>query len=66
MSVPSYAEGNIVLTDEKKDDTIPDLPHGPLDVYRRKASFSWKDMVRFIDGEEIIAFKVSHRLSIAF
>uniref|UniRef100_A0A669E3G6 Acyl-coenzyme A oxidase n=1 Tax=Oreochromis niloticus TaxID=8128 RepID=A0A669E3G6_ORENI len=31
--------------------------HGPLDVYRNKASFNWKDMVRFIDGEDIYLFK---------
>lgn len=37
---------------------IPDLPSGPLDVYRKMASFNWKEMLRFMDGEEIIAFKV--------
>ncbi|KAI3376693.1 hypothetical protein L3Q82_017120 [Scortum barcoo] len=38
-------------------DIVPDLPRGPLDIYRKKASFSWKDMLRFIEGEEIVAFK---------
>ncbi|KAL2079446.1 hypothetical protein ACEWY4_025190 [Coilia grayii] len=57
MSVPSYSGDKFILTDVKKDDDIPDLPHGPLDIYRRKASFKWKDMARFIDGEEILAFK---------
>uniref|UniRef100_A0AAY5EFV0 Acyl-coenzyme A oxidase n=1 Tax=Electrophorus electricus TaxID=8005 RepID=A0AAY5EFV0_ELEEL len=38
---------------------IPDLPHGPLDVYRNRASFSWKEMIRFLEGEEV-AFKVTH------
>ncbi|XP_013771298.1 peroxisomal acyl-coenzyme A oxidase 3 [Pundamilia nyererei] len=36
---------------------VADLPSGPLDVYRKKASFSWKDMVRFIDGEDVYLFK---------
>ncbi|CAI5677471.1 unnamed protein product [Oreochromis niloticus] len=36
---------------------VADLPSGPLDVYRNKASFNWKDMVRFIDGEDIYLFK---------
>ncbi|XP_069374451.1 peroxisomal acyl-coenzyme A oxidase 3 isoform X2 [Paralichthys olivaceus] len=36
---------------------IADLPCGPLDIYRKKASFSWKDMLRFIEGEEIVTFK---------
>lgn len=38
---------------------VADLPSGPLDVYRNKASFSWKDMVRFIDGEDLYLFKVT-------
>uniref|UniRef100_A0A672ID40 Acyl-coenzyme A oxidase n=1 Tax=Salarias fasciatus TaxID=181472 RepID=A0A672ID40_SALFA len=40
---------------------VADLPSGPLDVYRSKASFNWKDMCVFIDGEEILRFKVRPR-----
>ncbi|XP_051917441.1 peroxisomal acyl-coenzyme A oxidase 3 [Hippocampus zosterae] len=36
---------------------VADLPSGPLDVYRRKASFPWKDMLIFLDGEEAMALK---------
>ncbi|XP_069833463.1 peroxisomal acyl-coenzyme A oxidase 3 [Dendropsophus ebraccatus] len=36
---------------------LPDLPNGPLTEYRRKASFNWKDMVLFLEDEELIAFK---------
>uniref|UniRef100_A0A8C6TAA0 Acyl-coenzyme A oxidase n=1 Tax=Neogobius melanostomus TaxID=47308 RepID=A0A8C6TAA0_9GOBI len=36
---------------------VADLPSGPLDIYRNAASFSWKDMLRFIEGDEIVAFK---------
>ncbi|KAG7495064.1 peroxisomal acyl-coenzyme A oxidase 3 [Solea senegalensis] len=36
---------------------VTDLPSGPLDIYRKKASFNWKDMLLFIDGVEILAFK---------
>ncbi|XP_028329837.1 peroxisomal acyl-coenzyme A oxidase 3 [Gouania willdenowi] len=36
---------------------VPDLPSGPLDMYRKKASFNWKDMCLFLDGEEIVQFK---------
>uniref|UniRef100_A0A8B9LFB8 Acyl-coenzyme A oxidase n=1 Tax=Astyanax mexicanus TaxID=7994 RepID=A0A8B9LFB8_ASTMX len=36
---------------------IPNLPSGPLDVYRKAASFDWKEMLRFMEGEEILAFK---------
>lgn len=38
---------------------FPELPRGPLDVYRKMASFSWKEMLRFMEGDEIIAFKVT-------
>ncbi|CAJ1086451.1 peroxisomal acyl-coenzyme A oxidase 3 [Xyrichtys novacula] len=36
---------------------VPDLPSGPLDVYRTKASFNWKEMLFFIEGEDVIKFK---------
>lgn len=36
---------------------VADLPSGPLDIYRNKASFNWKDMLLFIDGEELLSFK---------
>ncbi|KAF5905433.1 epididymis-specific alpha-mannosidase, partial [Clarias magur] len=36
---------------------FPELPNGPLDVYRKRASFDWKEMLRFMEGEEITAFK---------
>ncbi|XP_048461423.1 peroxisomal acyl-coenzyme A oxidase 3-like [Rhincodon typus] len=37
-----------------------DFPSGPLDLYRKKASFSWKELALFWDGEEII--KVKHNV----
>ncbi|XP_061566048.1 peroxisomal acyl-coenzyme A oxidase 3 [Cololabis saira] len=36
---------------------MEDLPSGPLDLYRTKASFSWKDMLRFMEGDQILRFK---------
>uniref|UniRef100_A0A8C2CGG0 Acyl-coenzyme A oxidase n=1 Tax=Cyprinus carpio TaxID=7962 RepID=A0A8C2CGG0_CYPCA len=45
------------LSSKKMDEGIPDIPSGPLDIYRKKASFSWKEMLRFLEGDEIIAFK---------
>ncbi|XP_014841566.1 PREDICTED: peroxisomal acyl-coenzyme A oxidase 3 [Poecilia mexicana] len=39
------------------EQVVADLPSGPLDAYRNKASFSWKEMLHFIDGEEILQFK---------
>ncbi|MEQ2307217.1 acyl-Coenzyme A oxidase [Ameca splendens] len=39
------------------DQKVADLPRGPLDAYRNKASFNWKEMLHFIDGEEMLQFK---------
>uniref|UniRef100_A0A8C3UIK3 Acyl-coenzyme A oxidase n=1 Tax=Catharus ustulatus TaxID=91951 RepID=A0A8C3UIK3_CATUS len=36
---------------------LPDCPKGPLSTYRKKASFNWKEMAVFIDGEDIIQLK---------
>ncbi|KAJ3585758.1 hypothetical protein NHX12_014477 [Muraenolepis orangiensis] len=36
---------------------VPDLPRGPLDMYRERASFNWKEMVVFVEGEENLEFK---------
>ncbi|RXG51498.1 Peroxisomal acyl-coenzyme A oxidase 3 [Armadillidium vulgare] len=35
-------------------DLIPDLPSGPLDVYRKQASFNWKKMKLFLESPEDI------------
>uniref|UniRef100_UPI003AAAD356 peroxisomal acyl-coenzyme A oxidase 3-like n=1 Tax=Centroberyx gerrardi TaxID=166262 RepID=UPI003AAAD356 len=56
MSASSYSEVKSEQT-EKIDHGVADLPSGPLDIYRKKASFNWKDMVLFIDGEDLLAFK---------
>ena len=32
---------------------------GPLDIYRKKASFDWRKMRIFMDGEDILRFKVN-------
>lgn len=44
---------------------FPELPSGPLDVYRKRASFNWKGMLRFMEGEEIIALKVIPKVFIS-
>ncbi|XP_060633983.1 peroxisomal acyl-coenzyme A oxidase 3 [Anolis sagrei] len=42
---------------EKLNSLLPDLPKGPLCAYRKKASFNWKEMALFIEGEDLISFK---------
>uniref|UniRef100_A0A8C5TBP6 Acyl-coenzyme A oxidase n=1 Tax=Malurus cyaneus samueli TaxID=2593467 RepID=A0A8C5TBP6_9PASS len=39
------------------NDLLPNFPKGPLAGYRKKASFNWKEMAVFIDGEDIIQLK---------
>lgn len=44
------------------DSLLPDFPEGPLSRYRKKASFNWKEMAVFIDGEDIIQLKVNYEI----
>ncbi|XP_074848524.1 peroxisomal acyl-coenzyme A oxidase 3 isoform X3 [Carettochelys insculpta] len=39
------------------DSLLPDFPDGPLCEYRKRASFSWKEMAVFIDDEDLIQFR---------
>ncbi|GCB67181.1 hypothetical protein scyTo_0008009 [Scyliorhinus torazame] len=39
------------------DSLLLDFPSGPLDLYRKKTSFNWKELALFWDGEEIIRVK---------
>ena len=39
------------------DEVLRDLPAGPLDAYRSKASFEWKRFKVICEGEDIIRFK---------
>lgn len=43
--------------DTDLDQLVPDLPRGPLDQYRARATFSWKEMKAFLDPPEVIAHK---------
>ncbi|XP_041820833.1 peroxisomal acyl-coenzyme A oxidase 3 [Chelmon rostratus] len=36
---------------------VADPPSGPLDIYRKKASFNWKDMLYFIEDENVRTLK---------
>lgn len=40
-----------------KDALLPDFPRGPLQAYRARASFSWKELALFLEGEDILRFK---------
>ncbi|OCT99290.1 peroxisomal acyl-coenzyme A oxidase 3 [Xenopus laevis] len=50
-------KGSVARDQTIQDELLSDLPHGPLSEYRRKASFNWKEMVSFLDDEELILFK---------
>ncbi|XP_069488128.1 peroxisomal acyl-coenzyme A oxidase 3 [Ambystoma mexicanum] len=53
--LPNFSKSN---KDQNSLDTLlPDFPKGPLSVYRDKASFNWKELAVFVDGEDIINFK---------
>ena len=38
---------------------MKDPSPGPLDAYRKRASFDWKKMRMFLDGEDILRYKVT-------
>ncbi|KAL0272768.1 UNVERIFIED_CONTAM: hypothetical protein PYX00_005616 [Menopon gallinae] len=43
---------------EEQPLTIPDLPSGPLDVYRKQASFDWKKMRIYMEDEKLLRVKM--------
>ncbi|CAB3239289.1 unnamed protein product [Arctia plantaginis] len=45
------------VTDEELMELIPDLPEGPLDNYRKQASFNWRRMKLAYDSVDTIKFK---------
>ena len=44
------------------EEILKDFPPGPLDLYRKRASFDWKQMKLFIEGEDVLKFKVKKLL----
>ncbi|XP_016051286.1 PREDICTED: peroxisomal acyl-coenzyme A oxidase 3 [Miniopterus natalensis] len=40
-----------------EDALLPDFPRGPLHAYRSRASFSWKELALFLEGEDMLRFK---------
>nr|XP_018904171.1 PREDICTED: peroxisomal acyl-coenzyme A oxidase 3-like [Bemisia tabaci] len=40
------------------DHTLKDFPPGPLDVYRKKASFDWRKLKLLLEDEKLWRFKV--------
>ncbi|XP_013380752.1 peroxisomal acyl-coenzyme A oxidase 3-like [Lingula anatina] len=47
----------VVQSSSSLDEILPDFPQGPLDDYRKKASFNWKRMKLLVEGEEELKFK---------
>nr|XP_002731777.1 PREDICTED: peroxisomal acyl-coenzyme A oxidase 3-like [Saccoglossus kowalevskii] len=39
------------------DELIPDMPVGPIDKYRKSATFDWKQMKMFLEGEDCIRYQ---------
>lgn len=45
------------LDTEAVTDVLKEWPSGPLDRYRSKSSFDWKQMKLLVEGEDVIRFK---------
>ncbi|PSN36384.1 Peroxisomal acyl-coenzyme A oxidase 3 [Blattella germanica] len=41
-----------------KEELMPDFPPGPLDMYRKKASFDWRKLKLCLEDEELIRYKM--------
>lgn len=41
----------------EKSKVFVSFPSGPLDVYRKRASFDWYEMKKFINGSDILDIK---------
>lgn len=52
------AEDSVTLAE-----VLADFPPGPLDLYRKKASFDWKKMKLFLTEEDLLLFRVSFRIT---
>jgi hypothetical protein len=48
--------------DEDSIDILPDFPPGPLDNYRKQATFPWKKLRLFVEDEELLKFKVIYSI----
>lgn len=44
--------------DQESIDILPDFHSGPLDHYRKQATFPWKKLRLFIEDEGLLKFKV--------
>ena len=55
-------EATKIVTDEELKEYFPDLPGGPLDVFRKRASFNWRRMKLVYDNLSTIKIKVSINL----
>ncbi|XP_059473398.1 peroxisomal acyl-coenzyme A oxidase 3-like [Neocloeon triangulifer] len=44
---------------EEEVEILPDFPPGPLDSYRKQATFDWKKLRLFIENEDLLKFKMS-------
>jgi len=42
----------------KNAEYLQDFPPGPLDLYRKQASFDWKLMALIVEPDKILRFKV--------
>ncbi|KAK7087889.1 peroxisomal acyl-coenzyme A oxidase 3-like [Littorina saxatilis] len=61
MSLPDQKSSATEPSGQQADvfslDYMRDPKAGPLDVYRKKASFDWKVMRLFLDGEDVLRYK---------
>ena len=46
------------MADLTLEDVLKEFPPGPLDFYRKQATFKWQDMRILVEGEDGLLLKV--------
>lgn len=41
-------------------DLLRDLPKGPLEIYRKRATFNWKSLKVNLLGEDLVKYQVKY------
>lgn len=52
-----FSVRNLIMTSVKDTSFIPDMPSGPLDEYRKRAKFDWKQLRLVFEDENLLRLK---------
>ena len=53
-----FSNDILQINTEDFEDVLKEFPPGPLDFYRKQATFKWQDMRILVEGEDGLLLKV--------